>query len=145
MKIDFYILEENTAKARLHFTCKLLEKAYKNRHRVYIHAQDQQQAHLLDEMLWTYKEDSFIPHNLYGEGPELAPPIQIGFDVVPEKHQDILINLHSDIPNFYRQFARLIEVVSAEPTVQAVSREHYKYYRNLGFTINTHKLQILEA
>lgn len=144
MKIDFYILEEDSARARYNFICKLLEKAYKNRNRVYVNAQDQAQAHTLDEMLWTYRDDSFVPHNLYGDGPELQPPIQIGFDIVPEKQNDVLINLHSDIPNYYRQFARVIEIVSADPAVQTVSREHYKFYRSAGFTINTHKLQSVE-
>src|SRR5580704_7975288 len=97
-RIDFYIIEEANPSARLRLACRLIEKAYKNKHRVYVHADSKAQAHQLDELLWTYREDSFLPHNLYGEGPEPAPPIQIGFDATPDKHRDILINLSKTIP-----------------------------------------------
>jgi DNA polymerase-3 subunit chi len=143
-KIDFYIIEETNPGARLRLVCRLIEKAHKNRHRIYIHTDVKAIALQLDELLWTYREDSFLPHNLYGEGPEPAPPIQIGFDAVPEKQRDILINLGAEIPEFHQQFARVLEIVSAEPEVQTAAREHYRQYREKGYAINTHKLQTVE-
>lgn len=139
-KIDFYILSTGHAKMHLQLACRLIEKAYKNQHRVYVHTENQMDAHELDEMLWTYREDSFIPHNLYGEGPEPAPPIQIGFDLKPEKHRDILINLSVQIPSFFQQFNRILEVVPNETDLQASARERFRQYRSKGFEINTHKL-----
>jgi DNA polymerase-3 subunit chi len=143
-RIDFYIIEEANESARLRLACRLIEKAYKNRHRIYVHAEHQAQAHQLDELLWTYREDSFLPHNLYGDGPEPAPPIQIGFDATPDKHRDILINLSKDIPAFYPQFSRLLEIITTEPEIQTSGREHYRQYRADGHEINTHKLQTVE-
>jgi DNA polymerase III subunit chi len=143
-KIDFYILSDTTPNAHLHFACRLIEKAYKNRHRIYIHTDNKTDAHTLDELLWTYRDDSFLPHNLYGEGPEPAPPIQIGFDVIPEKHRDILINLSKEIPAFYAQFARILECVPQDATLQELARDHYKYYRAQGHNITTHKLEAVE-
>lgn len=140
-KIDFYILPEDNC---LQLACKLIEKAYKNRHRVYIHTENETVAHQLDELLWTYKEESFIPHNLYGEGPDPAPPIQIGFASTPEKHRDILINLSNDIPVFYKQFARIMELVPNSPSIQERARENYRIYRSNGYDIQTHKLQTIE-
>ncbi len=141
---DFYIIEESQGNARLRLTCRLIEKAYKNRHRIYVHADTQNTAHQLDEMLWTYREDSFLPHNLYGDGPEPAPPIQIGFAVTPDKQRDILINLSLTVPAFYPQFARVLEVISNDAEIQAAGREHYKQYRADGHPINIHKLQTVE-
>lgn len=143
-KIDFYILMEGDAKTTLQFTCRLIEKAYRNQHRIYIHAENQSMAHQLDELLWTYREDSFLPHNLYGEGPEPAPPIQIGFDVTPDKQRDILINLSMTVPAFYAQFNRVCEIVANDAEIQARSRENYRSYRSDGYDINTHKLQTAE-
>ena len=143
-RIDFYIIEDENPSSRLRLACRLIEKAYKNRHRIYVHADSQAQAHQLDELLWTYREDSFLPHNLYGDGPEPAPPIQIGFDANPDKHRDILINLSKDIPDFYAQFARLLEIITTEPEIQSAGREHYRQYRAAGNEINTHKLQTVE-
>ncbi|OAI47471.1 hypothetical protein AYO45_05745 [Gammaproteobacteria bacterium SCGC AG-212-F23] len=136
-KIDFYVLSDNN---RLPFACKLIEKAYKQRHRIYIHTDNKPEAHQLDELLWTYRDDSFLPHNIYGDGPEPAPPIQIGINTTPEKHHDILINLSPQVPEFYVQFNRILELVSNETDVQQAARERYRYYQTQGATINTHKL-----
>lgn len=144
-KIDFYILADANASSRLAFACRLIEKAYQNQHRVYIHTEDEPMAHQLDELLWTYRDDSFIPHHLHGEGPDPAPPIQIGFAAAPIKQRDLLINLSLSIPEHYAQFNRIIEIVSHETTVQETAREHYRYYRGYGFEITTHKLQSIEA
>lgn len=143
-KIDFYIIEDTNPAARFQLVCRLIEKAYKNRHRIYVNTENQIDAHQIDELLWTYRETSFLPHNLYGDGPEIAPPIQIGFNVTPEKQRDILINLSKHVPNFYTQFSRILEIISTDPDVQAAGRENYKYYRAQHLKIDTHKLQTIE-
>lgn len=139
-KIDFYILADNAPEARFQLTCRLIEKAYKNQNRIYIHTDNQRDAHHIDELLWTYREDSFLPHNIYGEGPDPAPPIQIGFAATPEKHRDILINLTSHIPEFHAQFARVLELIPNDEVIQAIARENYKIYRAKNYNITTHKL-----
>lgn len=143
-KIDFYILTENDPDARFAFVCRLVEKAYKNNHRIYIHAADETTAHQMDEWLWTYRNDSFLPHNLLGDGPEPPPPIQIGFHEDPKKHRDVLINLSDQLPDFYPRFSRVIEVVLNNETHQALARDLYRQYRTAGFEITTHKMQTVE-
>jgi DNA polymerase-3 subunit chi len=143
-KIDFYILSDTAPEARFQLVCRLVEKAYKNNHRIYIHTDTESDAHALDELLWTYREDSFLPHNLYGEGPDPAPPIQIGFGVTPEKHRDILINLSSSAPDFHVQFARILECVPGDADQQELARERYKQYKTFGHPITTHKLETVE-
>jgi DNA polymerase-3 subunit chi len=140
-KIDFYLIPSPGEKERLAFACRLIEKAYKQQHRVYINTENQTIAHQLDELLWTYREDSFLPHNLYGEGPESAPPIQIGYNAVPDKHRDILINLSTVVPAFYTQFSRILELIPNDPTAQTAGRERYKFYRAANCEITTHKLE----
>jgi DNA polymerase-3 subunit chi len=144
-RIDFYLIPEANNAARLNVACRLIEKAYKLRHRVYIQVNNQIEAFQLDELLWTYRDDSFLPHNLYGEGPLPAPPIQIGFNGPPEKQRDILINLSQSIPEFYTQFTRVLELVTSDPVAQTTAREHYRTYRTQGHDITTHKLQSIEA
>lgn len=140
-KIDFYLIPSPSEQERLVFACRLIERAYKQQHRVYIHTENQSIAHQLDERLWTYREDSFLPHNLYGEGPESAPPIQIGYNAVPNEQRDILINLSSAVPAFYTQFSRILELILNSPAAQASGRERYKSYRAASCEITTHKLE----
>lgn len=143
-KVDFYILPDADINARLRFACQLIEKIYKEKKTVYIHAEDRMMAHQLDELLWTWRDDSFLPHNLYGDGPEPTPPIQIGFDATPEKHRNILINLHKDIPVFHTQFTRIIELIANDETAQEAGRERYRLYRSNRCEISTHKLHTTE-
>jgi len=140
-KIDFYLLEESSIPHRLDFACRLIEKAYKHKHRIYVHVESVDDAHLLDEILWTYRDDSFLPHHIHGEGPTPTPPIQIGYTKAPEKERDILLNLSSNIPEFYLQFKRVLEIVINNPNAQTIARQRYREYRSKGFDIQTHHLQ----
>lgn len=139
-KIDFYLIPTSSEKERLAFACRLIEKIYKQQRRIYIHTENETAAHHLDELLWTYSAESFLPHHLHGEGPDPAPPIQIGFSVVPDKHRDVLINLTTLVPEFYPQFSRVLELISDDPAITTAGRERYKLYRTQRHDITTHKL-----
>jgi DNA polymerase-3 subunit chi len=136
-KIDFYLLQTLD---HLSFACRLIEKAYKNKHQIYIHTDTEKDAHTIDELLWTYRDDSFLPHNLIGEGPDLAPPIQIGWGKTPEKHRDVLLNLSQIVPDFFKQFSRVLELVSQEATMQQFARDRYRIYQQQNYKITTHKV-----
>jgi DNA polymerase-3 subunit chi len=142
--IDFYVLADSNVNARFTFACRLIEKAYKTGHRIYIHTENTAAAHAIDELLWTYRDDSFLPHNLYGEGPAQSPPIQIGCALTPEKHRDILLNLSDNVPAFFKQFNRILEITSNDTKTQDDARERFRFYRKEGAPITTHKLETVE-
>lgn len=141
VRVDFYLLKNNSAEAKWLLVCRLLEKAYLRGHRVFVYCNNQQEAETLDELLWTFKESSFIPHNLQGEGPEPPPPIQIGFGQEPRGFDDILFNLASEVPLFYPRFRRIIEIVSNDEVERELSRAHYREYRLSQCEFKTHELQ----
>lgn len=141
MKIDFYILESaTTAQKAWLYACQLIEKAHAEQKQVFVHTTSKEDATRIDDLLWTYKEDTFIPHNLYQAADDFPPPIQIGFGENP-KQKDTLINLSREIPGFYQQFNHVIEIVFSDPLVQQLARERYKQYRDQGFEINTYKIK----
>lgn len=144
-KVDFYILPTEDEKKIYHFVCQLAEKAYQQNHRIYFHLQNKQQAEQLDEILWTWQDDSFLPHNLIGEGPRPAPPIQIGYEKIPPTERDILINLSQYLPNEYGQFARILEVIPQNETAQAAARERYRIYREQNYILQTYKPEKVET
>lgn len=144
-KIDFYILEEASGQTSLQFACKLIEKAWADQQQVYIHTHSREEAERLDTLLWTYRDDSFLPHNLYQATDDLPPPIQIGFAEPPKHHQNLLLNLNQEIPAFYKQFSRIIEIVFSDPHVQQLARERYRHYRDQGCELNTYKIKANEV
>ncbi len=139
MRVDFYLLTGETQDPLL-IVCRLLEKAYLRGHKVFVYSASKQEAENLDELLWTFKDNSFIPHNLQGEGPEPPPPIQIGYGEEPRGFDDILVNLRPEIPPFYSRFRRVIEIVANEETAKESSRSRYREYRAKKCDLQTHNI-----
>ena len=57
------------------------------------------QAEQIDEMLWAFDSDSFVPHNLVGEGPKQGAAVEISYQA-PQGRRPCLINLTSTVPDF---------------------------------------------
>ena len=140
-RIDFYILTQTDERARHLLACKLAEKAWRLENSVWIHANDRLDAQRLDELLWTFRDGSFVPHGLAGrnDGTEMSP-IMVGCDELGAETRDLLINLTDEIPPFAEGFPRIAELVTSDETCLRRSRKRYATYRDRGHELNTHKL-----
>jgi len=138
-QVDFYILNDTAPRAPALLTCRLTEKAWKQGHRVYINAGSPQQLGELDDLLWTFRAGSFIPHGVYTET-GTQQPVALGYGMEPEGHNDVLLNLNPEVPTFFSRFDRVAELVGADEQARTVARERYRYYQDRGYTLNTHKL-----
>ena len=138
-RIDFYILAQPDERARHLLACKLAEKAWRLDNSVYIHAKDRADADRLNDMLWTFKDGSFVPHGLTSsnDGTEESP-IVIGCDGAAGR--DLLINLCDEIPQFIEGFPRVAELVTSDENCKLLSRKRYATYRDQGHELNTHNL-----
>ena len=142
-RVDFYILHEDTTQARLQFACRLVAKAHRNGHRVFVAAGDLQQAQALDNLLWAFIPESFIPHALIEET-AAAPkdtPVHIGSGDHCGDHSDYLLVLGDTIPSYFSRFGRVSEIVSQHSSVLQVTRQHFKFYRDQGYPIQSHRIQ----
>ena len=140
-RVDFYILAQVDERARQVLACKLAEKAWRLDNTVYIHAGSQADAERLDELLWTFRDGSFVPHGLAGrnDGTE-SSPIMIGSDTQSAEERDLLINLCDEIPPFAADFPRVAELVTSDDNCKQASRKRYAAYREQGHELNTHNL-----
>ena len=137
-RVDFYVLRQSGEHARHAFACRLAEKAYRLDNTVHIHAPDSSTVRVIDELLWTFRDGSFVPHHCVGdEG--VDSPITIGC-AGDAPVRDLLINLSDELPGFYAGFDRVAELVSNDDDVKKRSRERFKQYRDQGHTLETHKL-----
>lgn len=133
-RIDFYQISGDERA----FACRLIDLVYRKGHQIYVHTSTEEQARTLDEQLWTFKEETFVPHALHSEA--LDVPIKIGFDHEPEEHQDVMINLSGEIPHFFSRFDRVAEVVPVDQNSRQAARENYAYYKERGYVLNYHKI-----
>lgn len=136
-RVDFYILNDRSPGTRALFACRLTEKAYGLGHRVYIHTCNPEQARMVDDLLWTFRPGSFVPHDLHPTEPDC--PVVIGCNTPPQG-MALLINLDLKVPAFHGQFDRVAELVDQDPEGLARGRERFKVYKSQGIEPQTHRL-----
>ena len=141
-RVDFYILSQEGPDARLRVTCRLVEKAYDQNLRTYVQTASPADAQRLDELLWTFNDRAFIPHEINtGNGPpHERTVVLIGESPAPPGHRQLLINLANRLPDDFGDFERIAEIVDVDPENKRLSRERYKTYRERGCALDTHNL-----
>ena len=137
-RVGFYVVQNSDAGARLAIAARLTEKAFGQGLRVYINADSEAQARQLDELLWSFRPDSFLPHGVTGE--EHAEKIAIGWGQEPANHDELLINLQLTIPPFFSRFHRVAEVVTQDPASLAALRASWTFYKERGYQLEKHDL-----
>ncbi len=139
-RVDFYVLKQAGPDARRRFACRLAEKAYRLDNRVHIHTTSPSDAEHLDELLWTFRDGSFVPHRLLGAGEDDEAPVTIGFGDAEPPAGELLINLADEVPAIATAFARIAELVTSDDDCRAKSRQRFAAYRDNGDEIDTHQL-----
>jgi DNA polymerase-3 subunit chi len=141
-RIDFYILEDGSPEARHRFVCRLAEKAHQQGHRIYIYAAEAGKAAAVDELLWTFRDGSFVPHDMLraGETPDRDTPIHVGSVEPPAQLDDVLVTLGEEVPAFFSRFHRVAEVIAGDEAARAGGRARFRFYRDRGYPLETHTI-----
>lgn len=139
-EVSFYILRTESLPDRYLFACKLIEKAYRSGCFCYVLTDSAEQSRIIDDLLWTFRAGSFIPHQIYtGEPPDTEKVILIGSLDAPEHWQKTLFNLSSHYPDLGPQTERVLEILDNSETTKEAGRNRYRQYQQSGMTITTHK------
>jgi DNA polymerase-3 subunit chi len=135
-RIDFYQINRPDYSAE-GLVCKLCHKAYQSNKSVLLLTNDAQQTDRLDRLLWTSDDQSFLPHDQQ-EQPGFITPILVNHQADPRGERQFLINLNAEIPVYFAQFERVIELVTEQN--KPTARAHYSYYKERGYELNHHNL-----
>ncbi len=139
-RVDFYVISRGGENARLLTACRISDKAWRQGYKVLVRAADEKQAESVDSLLWTFKDDSFVPHERWQAGQAVEAPILIACNAYPPSFADVLVNLGHDHPSESACPARVTEIVDASQEGRAKGRDRFRHYRNLGFELHTHEL-----
>jgi DNA polymerase III subunit chi len=140
-EINFYVLPTESSQERYLFACKLIEKAYRSGSFAYVLTDSLTQSQLIDDLLWTFRAGSFIPHQVYtGELPVIENTVLIGSSQPPEHWQKTVINLSSQCPQDFQQAERILEILDNSEETKAWGRNRYRQYQQAGIEITTHKM-----
>lgn len=139
-RADFYLISSPRFREDpLRLVCELARKACDAGLPSLLLARDDAQAEQLDDLLWSFDPDAYVPHQIAGADIEedqadvliVAPGTQVPM-------RDLVINLR-DAP-VEGAFQRVLEVVPADAAARAGSRERWKHYQACGFAMKKYDM-----
>jgi DNA polymerase III subunit chi len=141
-RVDFYVLKSTNPKDRRMVACRVIEKAYLQDHRVLILNDDMTEAQALDDLLWTFNERAFVPHQVCAQSGSADPatPVHLVLDLEAAPDADVLVNMTSRLPVHLERFARIAEIVDGDEERRRLGRERFKSYRDLKLSLEAHQL-----
>ncbi len=142
-QVDFYILPENGNQK--YFACALIQKAWKQGNNIFVNTRSESEAVAFDDLLWTFKDISFLPHCLAANNNTGNSPIVIGEDnqtnsQIPD-HTTVMLNLTDQIPRDTNKLKRILEIVAGSESERQQARKRYAEYRDQGHELNNHKIE----
>jgi DNA polymerase III subunit chi len=141
-EVSFYLLSSDLLQERYLFACKLIEKAYRNGQFCYILTDNDEQSRLLDDLLWTFRAGSFIPHQIYtGQPPSSDKVVLIGSVNAPRHSQSLLFNLSSIYPEHISKTKRILEIIDNCEVTKVAARSRYRQYQQAGLNVKTHNIE----
>ena len=130
------------SKNYLLYVCKLVEKGFKQKIQpIYIQTKNQQQAVQLDKLLWTFKQDSFIPHTVVGDSDLDPTPVQIGWNENQFHTAAAIVNLSEEIPISYLESKKIHEIIDDDEVKKNKARERWKNYKAEGCRLSVHQIK----
>lgn len=139
-RADFYLI----AKPRfltepLKLVCELARKAYDSNQPTLILARDQAQAEELDDLLWSFDPDAYIPHQIAGsDEDDEETPVLLATPESDTPSRPLVINLRDAAWEGACQ--RVLEVVPADPSAREPLRERWKQYKAMGLELNKYDM-----
>jgi len=131
-RVDFYVLPGSEARARLKLACRVAEKAFLGGQRVFVWLPDAEQLREFDELLWSFADRSFVPHE--------ETPVLLSCSAQPQHGVEVLLNLGVDVPALAATASRIAEIVDADEARRRAGRNRFRHYRDQGLSPETHNI-----
>ncbi len=140
-RVDFYVLEEASPRARLRTACRVVEKAYLAGQTVLVWHTEVEELREFDDLLWTFSEGSFVPHEPLTAGGFDAAPVLLSAGVAPAGPMDVLVNLAAEVPACVSAAQRVAEFIDGDPDRRQAGRARFRAYKERGLQPATHNLR----
>ena len=133
---------------KLVYACRFARKALRNDARLVITAPAQTLS-VLDQMMWAMAPHDFVAHCRDDADADLvaASPVLLAVDVRATPHHEVLLNLHSGVPEGFARFGRVVEIVGVQDEEHVVQEAlaRRRHYESLGYVPKKHDLALKAA
>ena len=138
-RADFYLIQKPRFREQpLLLVCELARKAFDANLSTLVLARDADQAEQLDDLLWSFDDDAYIPHQLAGDDEDDLAPVLIATPDNDAAMRALVINLRDAAVE--GGFDRVLEVVPADDSARGPLRERWKQYKSRGFDLKKHDM-----
>ena len=143
-RADFYLIAKPRFREQpLLLVCELARKALAAGQPMLVLARDVEQAELLDDLLWSFDPDAYVPHQIAGadmddDGAEEEADVLIVPPGVDVALRPLVLNLRDGAVE--GAFERVLEVVPADPSAREPLRARWTQYKARGFELNKYDM-----
>ena len=135
-QVDFHF----NAPDKESYVCRLLRKGSAHGHRIGVWASPQQ-AHALNQSLWSLSPTDFVSHCTASDAPEWLARSSVVLahdwqELLNVPRLNVFLNLNASAPPELGPVTRLIEVVGPDDADKMNARQRWKLYSEWGFQIN---------
>lgn len=117
--------------------CELIARAHAGGRRIALRLPDGDSLRRADQMLWSFEQQSFIPH--VANNHPLAPetPVVLADARTPSAwpHHDLLFNLAPELPAEPESFRMVIEIIGQQESERQPARARWMEYKRRGFEL----------
>ncbi|MBE8214836.1 MAG: DNA polymerase III subunit chi [Endozoicomonadaceae bacterium] len=133
-RVIFYLLKQSTAKVVVDLVCRLTEKTFKAEDWLYIQTISNTTLNILNKYLWSYREDSFIPHQIWAPGVihTHKTPVILGLNPPAQINSNALLLLTGYVLPNPLDYDRILHVVTLEEARLQSARLAFKFYQKQG-------------
>jgi DNA polymerase III subunit chi len=127
---------------KLQFSCRLLRKVVRCGTKAVVIADPLMLAQL-DRLLWEFSNTEFLPHcmdSALAQTKAVTPILLVEQLDQQAEHPPnrVLINLGQQIPAYFEQFERFIEIASVESGDRLAALARWKHYKDRGYPLKRH-------
>lgn len=140
IRVDFYVIQSDAPRERLRTACRVVEKAYQAGNTVLVWHTDIEELRDFDELLWTFGDGSFIPHEAITAAGFAAAPVLLTSSPTPPGGFDVLVNLAPEVPACVAEARRVAEFIDGDPARRQAGRARFRTYKDRGWSPTTHNL-----
>jgi len=131
MRIEFYAIEKPRFSGRpLELVCALAQKAFESQTPALLLVETGADAEALDELLWSFSDDAFIPHQVAGDDDDDDCPVLIVPAAVAAAARALVVNLRAAAaPD---GALRVIELIPDDAAEKLAARRRWSEYKRRG-------------
>ncbi len=139
-RADLYLMNTPSSSDQVDFCCRLCEKALEEYPRIFIQTTQSTQNEALDSALWTFKAESFLPHEV-GQSAHQPAPILIDNQPMADAlflQKNLLVVLEPKLPENTDKYQRLCLIIRNNEHEIQDARRLYKQLKNQNIEVHIH-------